>query len=235
MSGLRLFLRQVGVLLVHELRLELRTRESLWTASLFAAVLLTVFLFAGFDERAIARAAFPGVLWVSVAFVGSVIFARSFQRERESGVMDAILLVPGASSGLFVARTLTNLALLSFIELLLVPVAVGAFSIRLDAERAGFLALFVFLGTTGYAVMGTVLSAALSTMRLRDVLLPIVLFPLTIPLLIAGVRATATLASGDPVEEAMGWLGLMLAFNAVFVVVGRWLFEQTMDPAVAQR
>ena len=235
MSRLVLFLRQVKVLLAHELRMELRTRESLWTASLFAAVLLTVFLFSGFDDRRIALQAFPGVLWVSVAFVGSVVFARSFQRERESGVMDALLLVPGASSGLFVARTLTNLALLMFIEALLVPIAAGAFSVRVDASASAWLALVVFLGTAGYAVMGTVLSAALSTMRLRDVLLPIVLFPLTIPLLIAGVRATHALVIDGSSSDASNWLGLMIAFDAVFIIVGRWLFEQTMDPAVAQR
>lgn len=235
MKGFALFMRQVRVLLAHELRMELRTRESLWTASLFAAVLLTVFLFSGFDDRRIAVQSFPGVLWVSVAFVGSVVFARSFQRERESGVIDALLLVPGATSGLFVARTLTNLLLLLFIEAMMVPVAVGAFSVKLSGESAAFLALVVFLGTAGYAVMGTVLSAALSTMRLRDVLLPIVLFPLTIPLLIAGVRATHALALDGSVADASNWLGLMIAFDAVFLIVGRWLFEQTMDPAVAQR
>lgn len=228
-------LRQVRVLLSHELRLELRTRESLWTAGLFAAVLLTVFLFSGFDEKAIALRAFPGVLWVSLAFVGSVIFARSFQRERESGVLNALLLVPGAVSGLFVARTLTNALLLVLIELLLVPVAAGAFGVRLSLAQSGMLALVVGLGTAGYAVMGTVLSAALSTMRLRDVLLPIVLFPLTIPLLIAGVRATAALTLDGDVNAALEWMGLMIAFDVVFLIVGRWLFEQTMDPAVAQQ
>lgn len=228
-------LRQVRVLLSHELRLELRTRESLWTAGLFAAVLLTVFLFSGFDEKAIALRAFPGVLWVSLAFVGSVIFARSFQRERESGVLNALLLVPGAVSGLFVARTLTNALLLVLIELLLVPVAAGAFGVRLSLAQSGTLALVVGLGTAGYAVMGTVLSAALSTMRLRDVLLPIVLFPLTIPLLIAGVRATAALTLDGDVNAALEWMGLMIAFDVVFLIVGRWLFEQTMDPAVAQQ
>lgn len=228
-------LRQVRVLLSHELRLELRTRESLWTAGLFAAVLLTVFLFSGFDEKAIALRAFPGVLWVSLAFVGSVIFARSFQRERESGVLNALLLVPGAVSGLFVARTLTNALLLVLIELLLVPVAAGAFGVRLSLAQSGTLALIVGLGTAGYAVMGTVLSAALSTMRLRDVLLPIVLFPLTIPLLIAGVRATAALTLDGDVNAALEWMGLMIAFDVVFLIVGRWLFEQTMDPAVAQQ
>lgn len=227
-------LRQIRVLLAHELRLELRTRESLWTAGLFAAVLLTVFLFSGFDEKAIALRAFPGVLWVSLAFVGSVIFARSFQRERESGVLNALLLVPGAVSGLFVARTLTNALLLVLIEVLLIPIAAGAFGVRLSLAQSGALALVVLLGTAGYAVMGTVLSAALSTMRLRDVLLPIVLFPLTIPLLIAGVRATASLTQNGDIDGAMEWMGLMIAFDLVFLIVGRWLFEQTMDPAVAQ-
>lgn len=234
MSFLRT-LKQARTLFVHELRLEFRTKESLWTAGLFAAVLLTVFLFSGFDDRRISLRAFPGVLWVCVAFVGSVIFARSFQRERASGVIHALLLVPGAASGLFIARTLTNLLLLLLIEAMLVPVAVGAFGVSLTPATAGTLALTLGLGTFGYAVMGTVLAAALSTMRLRDVLLPIVLFPLTIPLLIAGVRATHALVIDASISDATSWLGLMIAFDAVFLIVGRWLFEQTMDPAVAQR
>src|SRR5690625_2579438 len=112
-------LAQFWVLLRHELRLEVRTRESIWTAGLFAAVLLTVFVFSGFDEKRIAARAFPGILWVSVSFVGSVIFGRSFQRERAGRLIDALLLVPGALSSLFAARTLTNMLLLLGIELLL--------------------------------------------------------------------------------------------------------------------
>lgn len=227
-------LRQFRILLTHELRLEIRTRESLWTGGLFAAVLLTVFVFSGFDAQQIAMRAFPGVLWVSVSFVGSVIFARSFQRERTGRLLDALLLVPGALSSLFAARTLTNVLLLSLIELLLVPVAVGIFGIQLSGAGVAMLALVLFLCTFGYAVMGTVLSAALSTMRLRDVLLPILLFPLTIPLLIAGVRATTALVGASSVEGAVQWLGIILTFDLLFLVVGRWLFVQTMDPAVMQ-
>lgn len=231
--SLRDRMRQFAVLLRHEVRLELRTRESIWTAGLFAAVLLTVFVFSGFDERRIATQAFPGVLWVSVSFVGSVIFARSFQRERAGQLIDALLLVPGALSSLFAARTLTNMLLLLSIELLLVPVAMGVFGVRFGGDEAAILASVLFLCTLGYAVMGTVLSAALSTMRLRDVLLPILLFPLTIPLLIAGVRATAALVDGRG-DGALQWFGIMLTFDVLFLVVGRWLFVQTMDPAIAQ-
>lgn len=233
--NIRYSLCQFRVLLAHELRLEIRTRESIWTGGLFAAVLLTVFVFSGFDERQIAERAFPGVLWVSVAFVGSVIFGRSFQRERTGRLLDALLLVPGALSSLFAARTITNMLLLSLIELLLVPVAIGIFDIELTRSGVGMLALVLFLCTFGYAVMGTVLSAALSTMRLRDVLLPILLFPLTIPLLIAGVRATGALIGASSVEGAVQWLGIILTFDLLFLLVGRWLFVQTMDPAVTHR
>lgn len=226
--------RQLGVLLRHELRLEFRTKESIWTAGLFAAVLLTVFVFSGFDDRRMATRAFPGVLWVSVAFVGSVIFGRSFQRERAAGLLDALLLVPGALDALFAARILTNMLLLLLIEVLLVPVAIGVFGVSMSTKAVGVLALMLFLCTLGYAVMGTVLAAAFSTIRLREVLLPIVLFPLTIPLLIAGVRATALLVSQPEVGAAMDWLGIVLTFDLLFLLVGRWLFVQTMDSAMVQ-
>ena len=223
------FWRQLGVLLRRDVRIELRTREVLVTAGLFALVLVTLFVFSGFDERVIAHRAAPGVLWVAIAFLGTVVFGRTFQREREAQAIDALLLVPGIMDALFVTRLLLNFALLALIETVMVPVVLATFSIPI-APTVVPLLVVVYLGTFGFAVMGTVLSASLATVHLREVLLPIVLFPLTIPLLVAGVRATAALVAGEGLAATRDWLLLIATFNVAFLALGRWLFGEALDP-----
>lgn len=225
----------VVTLVRRDLLVEWRTKETVWTAGLFGLVLLTVFVFSGFDERLIARAALPGVLWVSVAFVGTVVFSRSFEREHATRAMDALLLVPGALNALFVARLCTNLVLLGLVELVVVPLTLATFGVSLSSAGVAGLLAALLLGTLGYGVMGTVLAAALTTIRLKDALLPIVLFPLTIPLLVAGVRATHDVVGGAGLPEIRDWLLLMGAFDLLFAVIGRWLFVQTLDPELIRR
>jgi heme exporter protein B len=219
------FVAQVGALLAKDARIELRTREVLYTGLLFSAVLVTLFLFSGFETAALARDAAPGVLWVSLAFVGTVVFNRTIQREREDRVLAALLLVPGAARALWVSKLALNLALLVTIELLLVPLVAVTFA--LDVASPVALVGVLALGTLGYCALGTVLAAALAAVRLREVLLPLVLFPLSTPLLIAGVRATEALVEGS--GAVMGWVQLLVAFDVLFLVVGQWLFGQALD------
>jgi len=218
-------LRQIAVVVGKDLLLELRTREVLWTAGLFSVVLVTLFVFSGFETAAIARGAAPGVLWVSLAFVGTLVFTRTFQREKESRVLDGLLLVPGAVDALFVGKLTVNVLLLAALEVVLVPMVVTTF--RVEVFAPGAMATALLLGTLGYCALGTVLSASLASVKLREVLLPLVLFPLAIPLFVAGVRAThaATVAEGG----AESWLGLMVAMDALYLVLASWLFRQAVD------
>ena len=217
--------RQIAVVVAKDLLLELRTREVLWTAGLFSVVLVTLFVFSGFETAAIARGAAPGVLWVSLAFVGTLVFTRTFQREKESRVLDGLLLVPGAVDALFVGKLIVNVLLLMALQVVLVPMVVATFRVQLQAPAV--LASALLLGTLGYCALGTVLSAALASVKLREVLLPLVLFPMAIPLFVAGVRAThsATVAGGD----GQGWIGLMAAIDVLYLVLASWLFRQAVD------
>ncbi len=219
------FLRQTWAILRKDLLIELRTREIIYSAVLFAVVLVTVFLFSGFETAQISRGAAPGVLWVAVAFVGSLVFSRTFQREREERALAAVLLSGPVLDALFVAKLALNFLLLAGVQVVLVPLVMVTFRV----EPASWMALCAVLGigSLGFCIMGTVLSAALATVRLREVLLPILLYPLCIPLLICGVRATAVLTAGD--TDTADWLAIMIAFNALFLVLGRWLFGEAVD------
>lgn len=222
MSG---FISRYSALLAKEATVELRTREVLYTGLLFAAVLVTVFMFSGFETAALARDAAPGVLWVSVAFVGTIVFSRTFQREREDRVVAALLLVPGIADALWAAKFTANLTLLLVVELLLVPLVL--FTFRVEAADAPMLLGTLVLGSTGFCALGTVLAASLAAVKLREVLLPLVLFPLATPLLVSGVRATEIAFEGG--DGVWGWLQLMIAFDVLFAVVGQWLFAAALE------
>lgn len=219
------WLTQTWVLLRKDLLVELRTREIVYSAVLFALVMVTVFMFSGFESAQMARGAAPGVLWVCAAFVGALVFGRTFQREREERGLQAVLMAGDVMDALFTAKLLVNLILMALVVGVLVPVVTVTF--RVTWTDIPQLLAVLSLGIGGFVIMGTVLGAALAAVRLREVLLPIVLYPLCIPLLISGVRATSDLMRPDP--QIGGWLGIIVAFDALFLVLGRWLFQEAVD------
>ena len=206
----------------------MRSLEVLLSAALFAVVLITLFVFSGFADARIAQTAAGGVLWVSIAFVGTVIFARTIARDRESGILDALILVPGVVNALFVSRITTNLILLAAIEVLLLPASLLVFAPE-ALQHVHLLLVPVALGTAGFCVLGTVLAASLAASSIRDVLLPIVLFPLCIPLMIAGVQTTRHVLTAGTLSGTIDWLAMMAAFNITFAVLGRWLFAEAIE------
>ena len=222
--------QQTLALIGKDLRIELRTREVIYTSLLFAIVLVAVFLFSGFGETADIRRAAPGVLWVSLAFVGTLIFGRTFQREREQRAVLGLLLAPNALGPLYTAKLVVNLAMLGAVELVLVPVVAAVFKLDIGLVALPLVALLA-AGTLGFCALGTVLAAALSSLRLREVLLPLVLFPLCLPLLLAGVKGTALLIDTGEGSAVMSWLTIMLAFDGLFLVLSRWLFGEALDGA----
>lgn len=215
----------IWLLLAKDLRIEFRSREVLVTGALFTIVLVTLFLFSGFETRVLAQSAAPGVLWVCLAFTGTLVFGRTFQRERDERAIAGLVLVPGVPSALYLAKLGTNLVLLTVITGLLVPAVLMTFHVEVVSWSVFVAALAG--GLVGFCALGTVLAAALASLRLREVLLPIVLYPLCIPLLLAGVQATGAAFSGEGSPE--GWLRILLGFDVIFLLVARWLFAESVD------
>jgi heme exporter protein CcmB len=211
-----------------DVTIEVKSREVLYTTLFFAVSAILIFSFGLVKEGQAPPDAAAAILWIAIAFAGTLALGRTFERERYGETLRALLLAPGPRPALYVGKLLGMLALLGIAELLLVPLIAFLFQAALISRP---LLLFALLagGTTGFCAVGTLFAAMLVRVRSRDVLLPIVLYPITIPVIIAGVRGTAALLASPPDEAtAVMWTGILLAFDTVFVTLSLWTFEPLM-------
>jgi heme exporter protein B len=223
-----MFARAVWLVVRKDLTVEVRSREIAYTTLFFAASCVLVFAFALVKEgRAITDAA-AGILWIAIAFAGTLALGRAFERERQAETLRALLLAPAPRPAIYVGKLLGIVALLIATEIILVPMVAMLFQAPLLAHPF-WLAAVVISGTVGFAAVGTLFAAMLVRARSRDVLLPVLLYPITVPVIIAGVRATAMLLQPE-VEFAIVrfWVALLLAFDVVFVTLALWTFEPLM-------
>jgi heme exporter protein B len=222
------FLRTALLVFRKDFAIEVKGLELLTTTLFFAVSCVLVFAFAFVKEgQAVADAA-VGILWIAIAFAGTLALGRTFERERYGETLRALLLAPAPRPALYVGKLLGVVSLLVIAEMLLVPLVALLFSAPLFA-RPLLLTLLLLTGTIGFSAVGTLFAAMLMRARTRDVLLPILLYPITIPVIIAGVRGTAALAQSPPDEPtATMWLGILVAFDVVFVTLSLWTFEPLM-------
>jgi heme exporter protein CcmB len=208
--------------------IEVRSREILYTTLFFAFSSVLVFAF-GFVEngRALAGAA-SGILWIAIAFSGTLALGRTFERERQSETVRALLMTPVDRSAIYVGKLAGVVLLLAAVEVVIVPLIALMFQARLFAHPLLMLGLLA-TGTVGFAAVGTLFAAMLGRSRSRDVLLPVLLYPITIPVIIAGVRGTAALLQTDAdIPMARAWLSMLVFFDLVFVTLALWTFEPVM-------
>jgi heme exporter protein B len=223
-----MFARTVWTVFRKDVTIEVRSRETVATTLFFSLSAVIVFAVALVNEgRAVADAA-VGILWVAIAFAGTLTLGRTFERERYTDTLRALLMAPAPRAAIYVGKLLAVLAILLLAELMLVPLVALLFDAAL-LQRPVLLALLLVTGTIGFASVGTLFAAMLVRARSRDVLLPVLLYPMTIPVIIAGVRGTAALAQQVPDEPmATFWLMLLAAFDTVFVTVALWTFDPLM-------
>jgi heme exporter protein CcmB len=219
------FFRHVGTVAWKDLRVELRSREIIYTMAFFAALLVIIFSFAFVSATVKVEEAVPGILWVSVAFAGTIGLGRAFDREREGDTMRALLLSPASRLAVFLGKTVSIVALILGVELMVAPLVSLLFSASLFDHPLPILTLLL-LGAVGFALVGTVFAAMLLRVRSRDVLLPVVLYPILVPLFIAGTRGTAALLAARPdLPAAWYWIQFLAVFDGAFFVVSIWTFE----------
>jgi len=220
------FFHQVLAIVAKDIAAELHTREMVSAMLVFAVLALLVFSFALDLGGGMARAAAPGVLWVTVAFAGTLGLSRSLAREQQTGCMDGLLLAPMDRSAIFLGKALGNLAFVGIVEVVLLPL----FSVLFDTPllRPGVLVVTA-LGTVGYAAVGTLLAAIAINTRAREVMLPILLLPLAIPVLIAAVQATSWLVEGGTFAEVGGWVRLLVAYDLIIVAVSVLTFGYVVE------
>lgn len=222
------FLSTAWIVLLKDLRAELRTREIVLTTVLFAVLVVLLAAFAFGLGVAPAPDAAAGVLWIAVAFAGVLALNRTFLRERELGVWTAMLLSPAPRAALYLGKVLGVMTFLLITEIILVAVIQFLFHAPL-LTNIGPLIPILLLGTIGYATVGTLFAAMTIRTRLRDLLLGVILFPLVSPVLISAVKATAAIAAGKGLAAAADWLPLIVVLDAIFLVGGLWLFGALME------
>jgi len=209
-----------------DLAIEWRSREILATSAFLAVIVVLVFSFA-FVVGGVAPppTVVAGILWVAILISGVVGLGRTFDRERDGDAIRALLLSPVPRAAIYAGKLLATIALMVGVEAAVAVLVTVFFNARVG-ENLGRLAALLLLGTVGFATVGSVFSAALLRARSRDVLLSTLLYPIVVPLLIAGARGTANLLDPSPDYDAASfWLQFMVAVDVIFLVVGAWAFE----------
>ena len=238
-----------GTLLVlrKDLLIEWRTRARMSALIFFALATLFIFSFALSADTAILRKNAAGYLWLAILFASVLSLGESFRIESENLCLDGLRLVPTDPRAIFLGKALGNTFLLWLLALVITPITIALYDIRfepvqLDAaaqavtSSSGFpwwpllqLAGFLLLGSLAIAAPGTVYAAIASNIRARDVILPLLLFPMLIPGLLASVKGTALILEGDPMHQLGSWLGLLTAFNLLYWSLCFALFPRVVE------
>ena len=223
------FLRTVLTIARKDLVIEARSRELAYTTLFFAISVVLVFSFSFVVEGVALTDAAAGILWVAIAFAGTLALGRTFERERQADTLKALLLSPVERPAIYLGKLVGLLLLMTVVEALIVPVVGLLFQAPLG-RAPWLLAGLLAAGTLGFAAVGTLFAAMLIRAHSRDVLLPVVLYPITVPLVIAGVRGTASIFAAEPnLAMAQAWLSMLVFFDAVFLTLALWVFGPVMS------
>lgn len=221
-------LRTVYLLLAKDLLAELRNRETFTVMLFFAVVILFLFHFGLNPERENTALLAPGLLWLAFIFTGVLGLGRSFQAEQANDCLEQLLLVPGDRGNIYLGKLVGNMAFMLAVELLIIPLFALFFHLNLWEALPPLLVVAV-LGTLGFAAIGTLFSAVTANLRAREVLFPLLLFPLVVPVIIGSVTATGVVLGGGTLGQAGGWLKLLGAFDTIFLVVAYLTFEFVVE------
>ncbi len=221
-------IRTALIIAEKDLRIELRTKEILTTTGLFA-LLMTVLGSLGFyTDPVSANKVAPGLLWLAILFCGVLLMGRSWSKEREGEALTGLMLTPLPPAGLYLGKALSSLALITLIELALVPIVAMFFHLDITATLLP-LALLVFLGTLGFVATGTLFAAMSARTRARDLVISISVFPLVAPALLAAAVATRELFAGATFAQSLGWMQILMAVDIVALAAGTLLFEYLIE------
>ena len=220
------YLQSIAAVIWKDLVAELRSRELLGAMLVFALIVLLVFNFAlELDIRTRATIT-SGVLWVTFAFAGTLGLNRSLALEKDRGCLDGLLLTPVDRTALLFGKALGNLIFMLIVEAIVLPTFSLLYNIHLFEPGLLFV---ILLGSIGYVMVGTLLSSMAVQARTRDVLLPILLFPVVIPVLISAVKATNGFLQAIPFEEIRPWLNLLVVYDIIFTAISFMVFEYIVE------
>jgi len=225
-SPLSAFLSAVGAIVWKDLAAELRSRELLSAMLVFAILVIFIFNFALELDAKTRSNVTAGILWVTFAFAGSLGLNRSMAIEKDRGCIDGLLLAPVDRSAIYFGKTIGNLIFMLIVVAIVIPIYSILYNINLF--NPGLL-LVIFLGSIGFVTVGTLLASMAVQTRTRDILLPILLFPVEIPVFIAAVKASMGFLQGLEMSEIMPWINLLIVYDVVFTAVAFMLFDYVVE------
>ncbi len=222
-------LRAAWLVARKDLVVEARSRELVYTTLFFSLAVVLIFSFSFVQEGRPIEGTAAGILWVALAFSGTLALGRAFEREREAETLRALLLAPVERGAIYLGKLVALVALMTCVEVVIVPVVVLLFDAPIG-RAPGLVAALIAAGTVGFAAVGTLFAAMLIRAHSRDVLLPVLLYPITVPVVIAGVRGTAAIFAAEPnLALARMWLTMLIFFDVVFVTLALWTFGAVMS------
>jgi heme exporter protein B len=222
------YLRQIGTIAMKDVRAELRTKEAINASLAFALMILLLFSYTFDPEQEMMRQVSGGLLWIVFAFAGTLTLNRSFARELPNDCLDALIAAPIPSSALFLGKCFASFVLVLAVESVSLPVF-GIFYRVHWTVQFPWLFLVLLLGTWALTVIGTIFSALTVNIKLREVMLPMLTYPILMPALMAAMRLTTLLVTGQPIpEDDMAWLKMLIGFDVMFTAVSLALVETVL-------
>lgn len=211
-----------------DLLTELRNRETISSMIFFALIVILIFSFSFSMDQQAAREVIGGIIWVAFAFTGIIGLGKSFSTELQNDCLESLQMVPESKGAIYLGKMVANFTFIFVVEIVLFPMFVIFFNLDV-IEEISFLLLTFFLATMGLSAIGTLFSALTVQIRAREVMLPILLLPMVVPVMIAAVEATKGALNGDPFTAYSQWLELLAIFDVVFIVASFWVFEFAID------
>ena len=221
-------LRRVRAIIWKDLTTERRSKAGFNAVAFLGVLILLLFGFAlGPDAEALRNAA-AGALWLAILFSGVLAFNRSYQLELDGSALEPLLLYPAPRWTIFAGKFAANLLFVLLVEAIVVPVAIILFQVK---SVAGWLPAggVLLLGSIGFVGLGTFYASMASRSRAREVLLPLLLFPMLVPVLLASAEASSALLAGNPMQDAGAWVKLLIAFDVIFVVASFFAFDHVIE------
>ena len=220
------YLRAVFAIVWKDLAAELRSRELLGAMLVFAVLVILIFNFALELSVRTMETVTSGILWVTFTFAGTLGLNRSMSIEKDRGCLDGLLLAPVDRSALYFGKTLGNMIFMLIVEAIVLPIFSLLYGVNLFDPM---LMVVILLGSLGYVAVGTLLASMAVQARTRDVLLPILLFPIVLPIVVAAVKACNGILQGFEMAEIWPWLNIMIAFDVIFIALAFMVFDYVVE------
>ncbi len=225
-DGTSNFLKAVSAVVWKDLQAEFRSRELFSAMLVFSLLVIVIFNFALELDIKTRQSVTAGVLWATFAFAGTLGLNRSMAIEKDRGCLDGLLLAPVDRSAIYFGKVISNLAFMLIVEIIVLPIYSVLYNINLFQPG---LILVILLGSIGYAGVGTLLAAMSVQTRTRDILLPILLFPIVIPVLLSAVKASSGFLDGSAFSDILLPLDILIAYDIILIAVAFMTFENIVE------